>query len=221
MAGSTYDTLQGKQNELILKANKGSVFVAPRTATHIATLTDTTDSLLMPLPTDYRDLGWLNEDGASFSSDIDSSDVTSWGSVTPTRSDITQEITELSIVAQETNLWTIGLHVGINPSTVTAASNGEVVITKPARPQKQSYRMLALAVDDIGDGEIYIARYWPNAEVTDKDDFVMSSGDDPMTWAVTMSARPDSTMGGSSERWLFGGPGWLALAERMGFTVTP
>jgi hypothetical protein len=218
MAGASYDALMGKKQQLIRKARKGSVFVAPTTADHVENLTDTTDSLLKPLPAGYRDLGWMTDDGAQFSSNIDTSDTTSWGSITPTRTDINNESSELQVACQETNLMTIGLYVGVATSGITAGANGEVKILKPLQPMKQSYHVLSLAVDENPDGEIYIARYWPNAEVTDKDDTAMSSGDDPQLWPVTLSARPDSEEG-YSEAWLFGGPGWLAICEDMGITV--
>lgn len=219
MPGASYDALMEKKQNLIRKARKGSVFAAPRSAELIETLTDPTDKLLMPLPAGYMDLGWINEDGAQFSTDIETSDVTSWGSVTPTRTDITQESTELQIACQETRLASIGMYVGVATSGITPAANGEVRILKPLQPVKQTYRVLNLAVDENDAGEIYMARFFPNAEVTDKDDQAMSSGDDPLVWPVTMSARPDADAG-YSEAWLFGGPGWASILEDMGFTVT-
>jgi hypothetical protein len=218
MPGAAYDALASKKQNLIRKARKGSVFVAPYSADHIETLTDPTDSLLAALPTGYQDLGWMSEDGAQFSSDIDVSEVTSWGSTTPTRTDINAENVELTISCQETSLWTIGLQVGVATSGITGAASGEVKILRPLQPAKQNYHVLSLAVDENESGEIYIARYWPNAEVTDKDDQAFSSGDDPVVWSVTMSARPDADLG-SPEVWFFGGPGWKAIAADMGITL--
>jgi hypothetical protein len=215
MAGASYDALMNKKQNLIRKARKGSVFAAPTSASQINTLTDPTDKLLTALPAGWFDLGWISDDGAQFSSNIDTSDVSSWGSVTPTRTDITQESTELQIACQETNLHTIGLYVGVATTGVTPAANGEVKILKPLQPVKQTYHLLNLAVDENEAGEIYMARYFPNAEVTDKDDQSMSSGDDPLLWPVTFSARPD-TVYGCAEAWLFGGPGWNAILSDMG-----
>lgn len=219
MPGASYDTLAGRQQQLIRKARKGSVFVAPTSANHITTLTDPTNKLLASLPTGYKDLGWLTDDGAQFSSDIDTSDTSSWGSVTPTRTDINQESTELQVACQETNLFTIGLYVGVATTGIaTTAASGEVKILKPLQPAKQSYHVLSLAVDEIPQGEVYVGRYWPNAEVTDKDDQAFTSGDDPITWPVTLSARPDASLG-TAEVWFFGGPGWFSMLTAMGFTA--
>jgi hypothetical protein len=220
MTGASYDSLMEKKQQLIRKARKGSVFAAPTSATHVTALTDSTSKLLLPLPTGYFDLGWVSDDGAQFSTDIDTSDVSSWGSVSPTRTDITKESTDLQISCQETNLHTIGLYVGVSMSGITPdTTSKEVRVLKPLQPMKQSYHLLNLAVDENDAGEIYIARYFPNAEVTNKDDQAFSSGDDPLIWPVTMSARPDSDEG-YSEAWMFGGPGWAALLEDMGFATT-
>lgn len=210
-----YDALHGRKQALIRKARKGSVFVAPTSALHIEELTDPVDKMLKALPVGYRDLGWLNEDGASHTTDTDVSDVTSWGSVTPTRSDITAESTGLTVSCQETNLTTIGLYAGVAQAGIKAAAHGEVKILKPLQPVKQSFHVLSLAVDENEAGEIYIGRYFPRAETGEKDDQAFSSGDDPVLWPVTMNARPDDEAG-FAEAWFFGGPGWFAILDEMG-----
>lgn len=173
---------------------------------------------LAPLPVGMDDLGWTSGDGAQFSRDVSSSEVTSWGSVSPTRTDITSDTTTLSVTAQETKLLTIGLATGADLSTITpAALTGEVSIAKPARPKSKHYRVLSLAVDQGDAGEIYLGRFLPRAKVTGYAEQTFGAGDDPITWGVTFTGEEDSTLG-YSERWIFGGPGWNALLTDMGFT---
>jgi len=218
-----YEALKNKQTELIRKALDGSVFVADVTAAAITNLTTYTAGPpavidLTPLPTDYDDLGWLTNDGAQFSRDVSASEVTSWGSVTPTRTDVTSDSTTMTVTAQETKLLTIGMATGADLSGITPAVNtGEVSIAKPARPKSKHYRVLSLAVDQGDAGEIYIARFLPRAKVTGYSEQSFGGGDDPITWGVTMTGEEDSTLG-YSERWIFGGPGWNALLVPMGFT---
>jgi hypothetical protein len=169
---------------------------------------------------EYKDLGWISDDGAQFSTDINTSDVSSWGSTTPTRTDITSESLSLEVAIQETNLMAVGLYVGVDPSGITAATNGEVKIVRPLQPVRQQYHLLSLAVDENSAGEIYIGRYWPNAMVTDKGDQAFSSGDDPIMYDITFSARPDDTIG-ASEVWFFGGPGWFSILDELGIDSTP
>ena len=174
---------------------------------------------LRPLPAGWDDLGWLSNDGAAFSRDVSTSDVQSWGSVTPTRSDVTSDTSTLAVTAQETKLLTIGLATGADLAAVTPdAQTGEVRIEKPTRPSSRHYRALSVAVD-LGDaGEIYIARFFPRAKVTNYAEQAFGGGDDPISWGVTLTGEEDSSLG-FSESWLFGGPGWNALLDDMGFTA--
>lgn len=217
-----YETLKNKQNHLIRKALDGSVFVAPITAIAVTDLTTYTAGPpvvvdLTALPAEYEDVGWISDDGAQFSRDVETSDVTSWGSVEPTRRDITSDTTTLAIACQETKKATIGLYSGADMDAVVPdPDSGEVSIAKPARPSSRSYRVLTLAVDLMDAGEVYVARFLPRAQVTDFDDQSFTSGDDPIMYSVTFTGYMDATLG-YSERWLFGGPGWLAALEDMGF----
>lgn len=171
---------------------------------------------LRQLPNLWDDLGWLTSDGASHSRDVASSDVTSWGSVTPTRTDITSDTTAVAVVAQETKLLTVGLASGVDTSTIVAdAQTGEVSIAKPTRPRGKYWRVMTLAVD-LGDGgEIYIGRFLPRAKVTNYTEQNYGQSDDPISWGVTLTGETDPDLG-YSERWLFGGPGWDALLDEMG-----
>jgi len=225
MAG--YDSLKNKQAELIRKALDGSVFVADLSADPIAELTTATGVApdvtidLSPLPTDWDDLGWLTDDGAQFERDSSSSEISSWGSVTPTRTDVVSDTSTLTVTAQETKLLTIGLATGADLANLTPdPDTGELSIAKPARPKSKHYRVLSLAVDEGEAGEIYIARFLPRAKVNSYAAQSFSKGDEPITWGVTLVGEEDSDLG-YSERWIFGGPGWQALLADMGFTVTP
>lgn len=218
----TYDAVSNKKRELIRKALKGSVFLAPITADPIDNLTVKTSGVisLAPLPTDYDDLGWLTSEGASFAREVSQSEVTSWGSNTPTRTDITADTTSLTLAAQETKLLSIGLATGADLSALTAdADTGEVSIEKPDTPDARSYRALAVAVDSYESQEIYIARFLPSAKVTNYAEQAFGGGDDPITWGVTLTAEKDSALG-YTERWIFGGPGWFALLAEMGIDAS-
>lgn len=219
-------TLKQKQTELIRKALDGSVFLNPdlSAASEIEALTadsvsDPGTPELQALPEGYEDLGWLTGDGAQFSRDVSTSEVTSWGSVSPTRTDITADTTTMSVTAQETKLLTIGLATGIDLSALTPdATTGEFSVAKPSRPKSKHYRVLSLAVDNGDGGEIYIARFLPRAKVTGFSEQSFGSGDDPITWGVTFTGEEDSDLG-YSERWIFAGPGWQALLTDMGFSA--
>lgn len=215
----SYDDLKNHQQELIRKALKGSFFIAPDTAPAVGALTTGTGGAvaLSPLPAGYDDLGLLTADGVAASGDQSTSDVTSWGYVTPTRSDVTADTTTLTVAAQETKLLTIGLYTGQDMAAVTpAAGTGEVAINKPARPTSRYYRGLLVAVDESDEGEIFIGRFFPRIKVTGKSDQSFGGGDDPITWGVTLTTYVDDALG-YSEGWRFGGAGWRAKLAAMGF----
>lgn len=220
-----YEDLANKKNELIRKAMDGSVFGAPVTVEPIGDLTTYAAGPpvvidLTPLPTGWDDFGWMTTDGAQFARDVSSSDVSSWGSVTPTRTDITADTTSLSFTMQETKALTIGIATGADlAGIVPDADSGEVKIAKPAKPTSRYYRILALAVDQGDAGEIYIARFLPRAKVTSYTEQTLG-GEDALTWGVTVTGEIDSALG-YSESYLFGGAGWQALLDEMGFDTTP
>lgn len=221
---SGFDTLKNKQAELIRKATDGSVFVSDVSAEPI---TDLTVSIpgppatigLKPLPTGWDDLGWLTDDGAQFARNVSTSEVSSWGSVTPTRTDVTSDSSSLTVTAQETKLLTLGLATGADLASLTPdPTTGELKIRKPSRPKSRHYRVLSVAVDEGDAGEIYIARFLPRAKVSSYAEQSFAKGDAPITWGVTLVGEEDSALG-YSESWIFGGPGWKALVEEMGFSA--
>jgi hypothetical protein len=230
---ASYDSLKKKQTELIRKALDGSAFIAPYSAAAIASLTirtagpngivgDADDVIeLAPLPTGYADLGYLTDDGVGFARDVATSDITSWGSVTPTRTDITADTTTVTVTAQETNLYSIGIATGkdfVDLKDDAAAFTNEIRINKPARPNQRFYRLFTLAVDSgTAEGDIWIARFLPRCKVTAFGDQSYGGGDAPIEWPVTLQGYVDSALG-YSEAWLFGGPGWKSLMDEMGFT---
>lgn len=217
-----YEGLKNKKRALIRKALEGSVFIGGMEVEPITALTELTGGVitLKALPNGMDDIGWANDDGAEFERDVETSDTTSWGAKEPTRSDVTQDITTMAISCQETNLRTIGLYSGADMNAVTPdAGTGEVRIVYPSAPKPKYYRTLALAVDVVDEGEIYVARFLPSAKVTDYDSQTFSSGDDPIMYPVTMTGFLDDELG-YAKMDLFGGPGWNAMLADMGFTPT-
>lgn len=215
----TYESiLENRKRDLIRKAKRGGAFVAPRTATPIESITEFVGGAvkLKALPAEYEGLGHLTADGMQFAREVSQSEISSFGSTTPTRTDITADSTTLTVVAQETKLLTIGLATGADLAAIKGdATTGEVRIAKPATPQSRSYRVLSIAVDDSEYGEIYIARFLPNAKVTNYAEQSLSNGDEAIPWGVTWTSERDDVLG-TSEVQMFGGPGWLALLDEMG-----
>lgn len=210
-----YSTLRDKKTELIRKARDGSVFVAPSGTTALTALTTGAGAALVTL-TGYEDLGWTTTDGVSYSRTTETSDVRSFGSVEPTRSDVTSDEITMAVSAQETKLLSLELYTGADLSASEAtAVTGEFQIAKPARPGFRYYRVLGLFVDDGDGGEIYLARYMPRARVTEFGEQQYNDADEAIIYPLTFTGYEDSVLG-FSHKWFFGGPGWLALLDEMG-----
>ncbi len=214
-----YATLRDKKTELIRKARDGSAFIAPTSVAAITTLTTGAGKDLTALASGYEDLGWTSTDGVSYSRETETSDVRSFGSVEPTRSDVTSDTMTMGVTAQETKLLTLQLYTGADLSTLEAAvTTGEVQIEKPARPGFRYYRVLGLFVDDTDAGELYVARFMPRARVTEFGEQQFTDGEDPISYPLTFTGYEDSTLG-YSHKWFFGGPGWYALLDEMNIEI--
>lgn len=214
--------LQKLQQSLIRKATNGSVFLAPSSAATIdaTTLFDslTGDLASAGLPSTYSDMGFLSTAGAAFGRALSESNVTSWQSLTPTRSDTTADVTTLAVVAQETKMLNIGLYTGADLTALksSALANGVVRVDKASTPTNRYWRVLAVSVDESDDGEIVIARYLPNALPTGFGNQTFAQGDVPVSYEVTFTGYIDSVVG-TAESYLFGGAGWNAKLTQMGF----
>lgn len=211
------DTLQDRKAELIRKALAGSVFIAPMATALPAAMTGPAGDLT-ELPAEWVDLGYLSkDDGASWSRATDLSEVTSWGALEPTRSDIRSDVTSLAVTAQETKKLTLELYENVDLAAVTPTTgSGEVAFSKATRPAPRFNRLFAICQDGEGADAVYIGKLAPRAQVTEVGDQVWSDGDSPITYPLTFSAKVDADAG-YAIRYFFGGPGWKAMLTDMGF----
>lgn len=191
---------------------------APATVTGSAVSVTVTRTGGIKLPTGYKDLGWTTEDGAQFARSVSTNEIKSWGTNSPTRTDITSDVTTVKVTAQETSLQTIGLYTGADTAGIvpSAATGGTVTVAQPAIASPRTYRMLVLAVDSNNAGEFYIARYLPQVKVTDFGDQALNNGDGGIVYPLTFTGYPDSTAG-YSQATFYGGPGFTSLSTAMGF----
>ena len=208
-------TLNKKKNALLRKGLDAHVAIAPISATIPATITNVGGTDLV-WPVGFESLGHHSEDGLAFAREVENSDITSHGSVDPTRSDIRRITSTLAVTAQETNIQTLQAHMGLDLSAVAPPASGEVIVAEPSRPKSIYYRVLAVAVDDGDDGEIYIARLFPRAKVTEAGEQTWSDGDEAMVRPLTFTAYQDA-VAGYAVRHYWAGPGFTSLLEDMGF----
>lgn len=218
---ASFESMQDLKTHLIRKALTGSVFVAEATATDIGSALTTRVAGppvvhdLVALPTGFFDLGYTSAAGAAFNTETTTSDVDSWQSVSPTRSDVTARTTTLQVVAQETKAITIAVYNGVALAGLeAAATTGDLIIKEPQRPSERFYKVLSLARDEDEMGEYFIGRYLPRAKVTGRGGQAYDKSDNPIGYDVTFTGFYDSTYG-TAQSFLFGGSGWLARLADM------
>jgi hypothetical protein len=217
MTTLTYSSVDGRNEQNVRKALRGSVFGAPTTASAVTAISTGSPPTLNPLPSGYVDFGQLSDAGAVLGSSVTQTDVMGWGRVVPVRTDITANKRTLQLVGLECNAMTFGLYFQTSPAGITPnGTTGEVQITENDTPTVLYWRMLALAVDVNASGEIYLARFFPNCSVTKLGDIKFDSDKDLITFDATVTAYEDSTLGFSS-KFMAGGPGWQPNLTAMGF----
>lgn len=218
-----YSGLKAKKAELIRKSLQMSLFITEdgTSASIIPALTDTTSQALLPLPTGggYMDVGWFTDEGLRYARAIEQDEVTSAGSNTPTRTDITSDVETLQIDMQETSKLTIALSTGAAKSGLTLTTGSkELKLDKPTTQSPRRYRGLALAVDGPPEAEIYLGRFYPRLAVTDYGDQADAKGQEKR-YPLTFRGEVDDTIG-TALRFFWGGPGWVALLASMGFPTS-
>lgn len=220
MTDTTWAVLNAQNADLIRKTLAGgAAFIAPFSAAAITNLSGTSAlGTIQALPVTYLPFGELSEDGATFPRSIEISEVNSWGGKEPSRTDTKKDQSSCKIIAQETKMTTLAAYLGTDLATslVADATTGEVKIDKPQTPPVTYYRLLVIGRDSTAEGDVYLGRYFPRAQITDRDEQVMGAGDDPIQYGLTFTALYDSTLA-TSERFFWAGPGWKARKTAMGF----
>lgn len=217
MAPRTFDVIADRNAGLIRKPLRGMVCLGLYgTAPAVTTLVATGGQI--ELASTYDSVGWLSEDGTTFSKNREFSEIRGWGSSSYLRRDIKSEDNTFQFRALETNKITLQMKMNRDLSAVQVSAAGEWKADILDRPDPLNFRAVILGQDGVGSSLFYTAKVFHKVSITDMDDEVWSDGDDPLSYGVTMGATPDDTLGTIGTEFMFG-PGVLALATAMGFTV--
>lgn len=221
----SFSALAKRQGELIRKPLAGIIGVAPEDLELDADFKLTTlavgGAVELTALDDWDQLGWVSKsDGVVFSSDVETSDVESWGALEPTRSDITKDVTSAQFTCQETNKIVLEMFYNVDLSaTLGDHDTGEIGFNQSIEPTTTYRRMLFLSKDGSGPKEVFIAKLMPRANVSAKSDQNWNS-EDPLVHGMTITAKVDDELG-YAVRHMFGGAGWKAQLVKMGFTLAP
>lgn len=212
---ATFTEAKGHKGSNIRKILEMAIFVKPVDEADLAIDKIYTTAGGLTIPAGYSPVGMVTkDDGASWSRDQESSDVTSYGYAEPVRRDILSDVTGLSFTMQESKKLTMELFHGLDLSAITTDADGNFFFDKASRPAQRKYRVLALGKDGDGPEAVYQARWLPNAQITENGEQAWSEGDE-IKYPASFTAYNDEQFG-TSFREIWGGPGLDHAA--MGFT---
>lgn len=201
----TFNDIKDHNRANIRKILEMAIFVRPwaSDSTPVTQIWDGTD---LVLPTGFVSVGLTTkDDGATWTRDQETSDVTSHGYAQPTRRDILSDVSGVNFIGQESKLQTMELYHDMDLSSVTTDANGNFHFDKPSRPTSRRWEVLGLGKDGDGPDAIYVARILPEAQVTEMTEQSWAEGTE-VRYPVTMTGYVHEGWG-TSLREIWGGPG--------------
>lgn len=213
MATGTFAELKGHNGKLIRKVLRASVFVK-LVEDDDEEITQLWGSSGLIVPDGYNSMGIMSkDDGISWTRDQDMSEETGLGYAEPLRTDITSDVNGLQATFIESNRLAMEVYHNRDLSNVVTDADGNFYFDKPSRPATRRYRLLALGVDGDGPEAIYVARWIPQAQVTENGEQSWKE-DEAIHYPATFRGFTDEQFG-TSFREIWGGPG--LDQEAMGF----
>lgn len=217
MAPATFESVANRKAQLVRKGLAGAMLVGKYgTAPLITTLVASGGQI--EVPDTYSSVGWISEDGLTKTKNRELSQVRGWGGASFLRQDVTSQEESVQFAAIEDNKVVRELYDGVNLDNTEMSAAGELKYEIVDRPDVQYWRACTLSMDGSGATRVYLATAYHKVSVGEVEDLVESNGDDPITRGMTLTAVPDDETGTLATHFIFG-PGALAYAEAMGFTV--
>lgn len=202
---------------LIRKVQNIAIWLGPEDAPEVEKLVDETGQLTA-LPEDYRPFGMITkDDGLTFTGESDSEGVEAHGYQSMVREDDTSFERTFQVNALETKRLTLEQAHGVDLSTVSVDTDGNLVFDEPEMPIRQYGRIVAIGSDGAGHSEFLMGRWFPRVKVNSIDDIVWSMAS-PVSYNLTYKAFPDPELG-IAVRHLYAGAGFKASATAAGFTA--
>ena len=219
-ATDDFNALRGAQAKLIRKALGGLILVAPEDAEVPEKIFTGANTFADFATLGYKPLGWLTKgDGINFTRETEQAEVESFGAQEPTRIDFTKDVTSAAFKCQETNRQVLEMYHGVDLEGVTVdKTTGEFAFSNPDVPEAIYRRLIYIAKDGNGDDSKYIIKVMPRGIVSEVQEQAWSS-ESELASGLTVKATKDDVLG-YSVRNVFGGTGFLKLAQDMGFEIS-
>ena len=205
---------------LVRKALEGVVFLRRKTA-----VTAIPDSILDPTkqPIDlvaegFFPVGVMSTDGVTWGRETEKSEVEAWGYGSPVRTDIIKAPKTVAFTAMESDRRELAEVIyGMDLSTITAGTNGEVTFDEPSTPSSDEYEGIILTRDGSAGTPYFRGAGIPRMKLSEMDDEVWQA-EDPRQYPLTFDVLTDDVLG-TPIRHYIGGAAFDAAAQ--GFGTTP
>ncbi|MEV0759523.1 hypothetical protein [Nocardia sp. NPDC050435] len=222
-AMADFSTIRDLKQKLIRKPLAGAVLLAPYatvlpTKYFIGATSDLTDLKTAG----FMSIGHVSKENApTFTPEVETSEVEAWGLLESARMDMISRKTTIAWTGLETHKLNLELWSNADLSNVKYdATTGETAYADPVEPSITYRRAVFLSVDGAGANRIYMIRECPKFSVTEVGEQQLNQ-ESAIEYPITGRAFVDD-VAGYSMRYIFGGPGWKALAADAGFeAATP
>jgi hypothetical protein len=139
------------------------------------------------LDTTFKPMGLVTQDGANVSTDVNTEDISAFGSFNPVRTLITSEKRTVKVTALETNKITAAIRARLGLTGVTVTTGAFPLTLGPGRDA-----LYALCIDMADGSSNRQRRVLPSVRLTALDDQQISYGN-PVQYGFTFTAYPDSS----------------------------
>lgn len=216
------------QAELTTKIQRLHLFKAPMTAPipdaitgMTADATPVVELLELDVADGWADMGLIGSDDApTWSRDMDTEDLMAIGFRDAVRTEITQDVANLTAVFLEKNRHVIETYDNVDLSGLTPdPETGEIKWIRPSDAPLIKSRYAAYGQDGSGVDRVWMVKIL-TAGVIDSVDDQTWGGEGFLTWPVTLKGLVDTEVGTSMITYM-GGPGVKSKLAALGFDTTP
>ena len=156
----------------------------------------------------YSDVGFVSEEGASFTDSQSTDDIRVWQSFYPVRTFVTEKTSSLEFVCKQFDPESVGLALGGGTVTVTGTAPNEIATYVPPAPEDIDYRSLVLTWEDGGnDFRLVFPRGIVNGDVS-VNLARSGSADLPIAYKATPLGAPDANEESNAFYLLTNHPNW-------------
>jgi hypothetical protein len=196
--------MAGLEADHVVVASFGGVYIAPEGTPAPADLA--------PLAAPWVNVGYVGEDGVTFTLSRDSQDIMAWQSAEPVRRLITAEPKELAFELLEFDPESVKLAFRGGQVAVTGVAPNEIAVYTPPDAAAGAINAVCIEWEDLGSTWRFFAK---RSEISGDVEFTLSRTDAirlPLTLAVLAADAPSWQIMSDDDSWVSGAAAFAAPA---------